>query len=261
MRANATAGIAANQPQWTPEEIEHAAQNYRVQGPQALTGLPPRSPLRADIVKRAMQLSMAAGETGAAFGARRQEMQADSASLRKMAPMYDAVSAWGKMVDLNGKILKELAEKVDRDGVPVVERFTRAMRRGTNPGEEGADVAEFFAQLQIFNTEAARALTNPNLTGVVTDTSRAEISDLLQRGASPAQINRVVDRLSTDTHNRLKTLEDQYKDIDSRMRSGGGLSSSGAAPQAASPRAMLNNRPIVVNGGKWVYEDTGQPAQ
>ena len=263
IRSDAITGAGASD--WTLEEINHAAESYRTTGDQALRGLPPRSPIRAQIVKKAMQNSMAAGERGSALGAERMKTQANAASLRKIVPMYDAVAAWTKMVDLNGEILKDLAAKVDKNGAPVVERYTRAIKRGTDPAAEGADVAEFFAQLRIFNTEVARALTAPNLTGVVTDSARSEIEDLIPRGASVAQVNRVIDRLSTDSHNRLTTLENQYKVIDTRMREGGGLASSAAITPAApaAPKHMLNNRSISVNPQKtgWVYDDTGEEAK
>jgi hypothetical protein len=226
---------------WTMEQKEQLADKYRAQGPSALANLPPRSPLRPEIIRMAMQNSINAGGTGAGLAANQAQYGADNASLRKIVPMFDGVSAWTKMVDLNGEILKDLASKVDTKGVPVVERFSRAIKRGTDPGKEGADVAEFFAQLQIFNTEVARALTNPNLTGVTSDSARHEVQDLISRGASTAQVNRVVDRLSTDSHNRLKTIEQQYQDIDARMRKGGGLSTKAAAsgdrPASAPPDA------------------------
>jgi hypothetical protein len=242
---------------WSPDQIKQAAESYRAQGPQALVGIPPRSPVRNEIVKQAMQMSLNAGESGRSFGASRSQFSSDQASMRKIVPMYDAVSAWSKMVDMNGEILKTLAAKVDKGGMPAVERFKRAIKRGSDPSTEGADVAEFFAQLQIFNTEVARALTNPSLTGVVSDSARLEIHDLITRGASLDQIKRVVDRLGADTNNRLRTLEGQYKDIEARIQGGFSLGSADAGSKPAGIPATAKQAP----DGKWYSPDPARPGK
>lgn len=142
------------------------------------------------------------------------QFQADSASLRKIVPQYDAITAFEENTAQQGKVLKDLAHKVDQSGVPVVERWIRAGRRQI---EGDADVSEFNAQIELYSAEAAKILTNPNLSGQLSDTARAEVKAFLPKDASAAQIDRVVDRLTTDFGLRKASLEKQIAAINSRL--------------------------------------------
>lgn len=163
--------------------------------------------------------------------------KADTASLNKITPQYDAITAFENTAVRNGKILKELAQKADTTGVPVVERWIRAGRKEVG-GD--VDVAKFNAQMNLYRAEAARILTQPNLSGVLTDTARKEMEEVIRNSASAPQIVGVVDLLERDFKNRKETLEDQIASIRARMRSraspGGanaGVVAPTAAPQAA----------------------------
>jgi hypothetical protein len=131
-----------------------------------------------------------------------------------MIPQYDAVTSFENNTLQQGKVLVGLAKKVDATGVPVVERWIRAGRQAI-AGD--ADVAEFNAQLHLFGNEAAKILTNPNLTGVLTDSARREVADFLPGSASSAQIERVVSRLENDFEIRRKSIESQVDTITKRM--------------------------------------------
>lgn len=158
--------------------------------------------------------------------------KADTASLNKITPQYDAITAFENTAIRNGKILIDLAKKADTTGVPAVERWIRAGRQATGD----PDVAKFNAQLHLYRAEAARILTQPNLSGVLSDSAREEMKEFLQGGASAKQIEDVVTLLERDFHNRKSTLEDQIASI--RLRMKGRVSPAApAAPQAAAPAA------------------------
>lgn len=152
--------------------------------------------------------------------------QTNVTSLRKLVPMYDAVKSFEDNTIAQGKILKGLAQKVDATGVPVVERWIRAGRKAIE-GDE--DVSEFQAQLSLFSSESAKILTNPNLTGTLSDTARAEVQEFLPKSATAGQISRVVDRLESDFQLREKSLEDQIGTINKRIK---GQTSVGGTPKA-----------------------------
>lgn len=140
--------------------------------------------------------------------------RADSTSLNKMVQSYDAITAFEANTANQGAVLKTLVDKVDTTGVPVVERWIRAGRKSI-AGDP--DVSEFNAQLQIYATEAARILQNPNLTGVLTDSARHEVQEFLPKNATGPQIKRVVDRLTKDFEIRRKSLETQMDTIKGRL--------------------------------------------
>jgi hypothetical protein len=172
------------------------------------------------------------GEAGADPNSTKASYTADVASLRKIVPQYDAITSFEENTAQQGQILKDLAHKVDNTGVPVVERWIRAGRRQV---EGDADVSEFNAQIELYSAEAAKILTNPNLSGQLSDTARAEVKAFLPKDATASQIDRVVNRLTNDFSIRKKSLEDQIEAINSRIS---GKTKVGGAP-ADKPHAKV----------------------
>lgn len=167
------------------------------------------------INQRIVQRQIDTGQPGAAQ--RRAEFRADSNSLNKLTQQYDAITSFENTALQNGKALVELAKKVDSTGVPVMERWIRSGRQNI---EGDPDVSEFNAQIQLFGNEAAKILTNPSMSGVVTNEARREIQEFLPQKASAKQIERVVGRLEKDFEIRKKSTEQQMDTIRSRMQSG-----------------------------------------
>jgi hypothetical protein len=196
--------------------------------------------------------------------------KADTASLNKITPQYDAIVAFEQTAIRNGKILKELANKADVSGIPAIERWIRAGRVATGD----ADVAKLNAQMNLYRAEAARILTQPNLSGILTDTARKEMEDVIRNQASAKQVTEVVDLLERDFLNRKQTLEAQIKAIRTRMRGrlapGEADSMDPANPQPApapSPKPATaqgpkegdkgkskSGRPMIFRNGRWEYE-------
>jgi len=192
----------------SPEAIDQTAQ-AALKDRTALVGIG-RDPNKVTAVLNRMAEMSPGGDIAgsrALFGA-------DKKSLDKMIPQYDAVTSFENNTLQQGKVLVGLAKKVDATGVPVIERWIRAGRQSI-AGD--ADVAEFNAQLQLFSNEAAKILTNPNLTGVLSDSARHEVAGFLPSSASGAQIERVVGRLENDFEIRRKSIEDQVSTITKRM--------------------------------------------
>lgn len=209
--------------------------------------------LRAIINKMGENLE---GKSGPGLADRRARFNSDRRSLDQIVPKYDAITAFENSAIAQGKVLVGLAQKVDTTGMPVMERWIRAGRKSI-AGDE--DVSEFHAQIYLFRAEAAKILTNPNLTGVVTDTARKEVEDFLPDKASAKQIERVVKRLEADFILRKTTMADQIQEIKDRMTAGGDAPSSAAAPASGSAKEgersiSKSGKPIVRRNGKWEYE-------
>jgi hypothetical protein len=138
---------------------------------------------------------------------------ADQASLTKLTAQYDNVTAFEKNAGRQGKVLMALGDKVDSTGTPVIERWIRGGMKAIGT----PDVDEFNAQMQIYRTEAARILTNPNLVGVLSDTARKEVEEFMSGKMSAASIRRVVSRLNNDFDARKVTLEQQMDAVTKRL--------------------------------------------
>lgn len=167
------------------------------------------------INNRAAEILAERGGTPQEIGRRIAEFKANSASLQALTKQYDAVTAFEQTAVRNGEMLKELAQKVDTTGVPAIERWIRAGRQNI-AGDE--DVAKFMAQLQVYRTEAAKVLTNPNLTGQLTDSARKEVESFMGPGANAKQIVGVVDLLRRDFGNRKQTMEGQINSVRDRIQ-------------------------------------------
>lgn len=217
---------AAGESGYTPEQIDKMAREamkdksvlFNIgRGAQGARDLQAINKRMADIMIE---------EGGAGTASQRATFAADRKSLDKIIPQLDAVTAFSNNAIQQGEVLKGLAQKVDTTGVPVIERWIRAGRVAV---KGDPDVSEFNAQLQLYRTEAAKIITNPNLTSQLTDTARKEVQHFLDGNASATQIIRVVDRLKSDFGIRHSTLQDQVDVIKGRM---GGVK---AAPSADAP--------------------------
>jgi len=180
--------------------------------------------LRAVLNKMAANEKTAPGGPGIA--ATRAGFASDRKALDKLVPQFDALEAFENSVLAQGKVLVQLAKKVDTTGIPVAERWIRAGRQSV-AGD--TDVADFNTQLRLFKTEAARAITNPNLTGILSDSARHEMDEFLPSGATGKQVERVVSRIEADAKLRKKSYQEQIDTIKERLAGDGGK------PAAAGP--------------------------
>jgi hypothetical protein len=167
--------------------------------------------------------------------------KADRTSLNKLVPQYDAVTAFEQTAVRNGDRLLQLADQVDATGIPVIEKWIRAGRQASGD----PTVAAFNAQMLVYRTEAAKILTNPNLTGQLTDSARREVEEFMKGGSSAKQIRAVVELLKNDFENRKSTLEHQIATIRERMKGrmpgpesekAAATALGGAPPAAQTPR-------------------------
>lgn len=211
--AQAKSGAADVSGDLTPEAIRDLA-IQSLYDPKVLVGFNRDTRTRKLIQNEATRQATQAGATSNDIASGRAGFKADSASLSKLTQSYDAVTAFEKTAIRNGERLLQLADKVDTTGVPVLEKWIRAGRQATGD----PDVAMLNAQMQVYRTEAARILTNPNLTGQLTDSARHEVEGFLSGGASAQQIRSVVSLLKNDFENRKGTLEEQIRAIRNRMR-------------------------------------------
>ncbi len=223
----------------TPEAIDQTAY-AALKDRSALIGIG-RDPNKVTkVLNRMAELS-----PGGDIAGNRALFNADKKSLDKIIPMYDAVTSFENNTVAQGKRLVELAKEVDTTGLPVIERWIRAGRKSV-AGDPA--VSAFDAQLTVFGNEAAKILTNPNLTGVLTVEGMREVQSFLPKSANAAQIERVVNLLGKDFETRQKSLEDQTAAITKRMASrtpapvtGGGAGATGHGQVSPAEQAKRDS--------------------
>lgn len=197
---------------------------------------------RAGAANRQQVLAMAAeiakdqGLSGTDVAAARGSFKADSASLTQATKSLDAVTSFSNTAIKNGDVLVKMAKEVDATGVPLIERWIRAGRQATGDPK----VAAFNAQMRVYIPEVAKILSNPNLTGQLTDTARKEIESVVSGGASAEQILAIHNTLKTDFANRENSIKEQISEIKKRMGEKKGGAQEGAKATVGAPTQIKN---------------------
>ena len=147
--------------------------------------------------------------------------KADTAALTANTKSLAAIRPFKDMLDTNIDIAKNLSKKVISTNSAYANKSLNWIKQnaGDNP-----DTAEFLAQMRFVETEAARVLNNPNLTGTLTDSARREMESVVSGNLPMKSLDRVLARIKSDGDNRVKALETENKQ----------LRKSNAKPAAAS---------------------------
>ena len=199
------------------EDRATMAEMVRMKGPEVLSrfGLSPQQ--RQEIISTVTELNSGQGISAREGAGAISTIKADQKSLDKLVPQLDAINAFEKTADNIGDKLIAISKKVDKTGVPVLERWVRAGKKSV---EGDPDVTEFNARMQTFRTEASRIINNPNLTGVLSDSARHEMEEIIPNAASAEQIERGVNVLKSEAKTRRDYLEDQVKEVKGRIKKG-----------------------------------------
>jgi hypothetical protein len=136
--------------------------------------------------------------------------KADTAALTANTKALAAIEPFKKMLDTNIDIAKNLSKKVISTNSAYANKSLNWIKQnaGDNP-----DTAEFLAQMRFVETEAARVLNNPNLTGQLTDSARREMESVVSGNLPINSLDRVLARIKSDGDNRVKSLEDENKKL------------------------------------------------
>jgi len=143
------------------------------------------------------------------------EIRAKSNALSDLQRQRSNVAAFQATNVTNGKRLLQLAEKVDDTGVPVMNRWIRGGRTAI---EGDPDTAAFNAQLFLWSTDTAKIVTQPRLTGQLTDAARHEVAAFIPGGATLEQLQSLVGTLNQDANSRITQLDVQINDLTHDIR-------------------------------------------
>lgn len=226
--AKAGAGTSA----WSPEAIDAIAETVVAGQPMPAMGSGTAAMKARGVVwQRVAEIAKERNIPLSQLPAARAQFSADKGSLAKLTQMADAVKAFENTALKNGDRLIELADKVDTTGSPVIERWIRAGRKEI-AGD--VDVNNFNAQIMLFGTEVAKILTNPTLSGQLTDNAREEVSQFAPKNATAAQVRGLVSLLKRDFENRRQAIDEQKSEITDRLRNIGTRGGEGGAARTAA---------------------------
>lgn len=253
---NANAAAAANTPDWTrdasrptgpdgnkqdkalgltPNAVYQGALTFIQNGQMPNFGMSrdPKVQAKRDAIQN--KAGAIAADAGMDIPTLRAFYKANQASLTATQKSSDAVQQFMATADKNSEQLQKLLDRVPDVGSPVLNTPWRAFQ-GSVVGN--ANLSAFRTYLQSVRNEYGRIVSQPNLSGVLSDSARQETSALLNDNATVGQMLASLQALRTEGDNRVLSLGEQIQKITGRM--GIGNQGTGSAPPVQPPTGRFN---------------------
>jgi hypothetical protein len=152
------------------------------------------------------------------------ERESDMKALSKVTQSISAIRPYKEMFDKNTDVLVKLADKAIATNSAYANKSINELRTNFS---DNPDVAKYLAQVRFVQTEAARLIANPNLTGVLSDSARHELDQILNGNMPLNATKGVLDLLKADGERRVSALKSE-KDL--LLKSGGSAGAGGGIP-------------------------------
>jgi hypothetical protein len=198
-------------PSLSDDAIEQAAQRYAMTGAEPSLGMGKQAvAMKAQIANKAAEMykDLDLPSAMAAY-------QANKQSLVKMQGQMDQVSAFESKSVKNLQQFIDQAQKTIDTGSPYLNRPVRALSQDLLGSPQ---MAAFGAARQVMLPEFARINNaGSSLSGVLSDSARQEVENLLKTDATLPQMLAVAKVLVTDAKNSKDSLTDQIRNITARI--------------------------------------------
>jgi hypothetical protein len=239
----------------SPEGLQIAAWQYIQTGSMPPLGMGKQAAAaRMRIINEAGRIAKAGGGDPVLNSAL---YKADSQALTQQQKSLSAITAFENTAKQNLKVMEDAAKKIVDTGVPWINQPLRAI--GERAGSP--ELAAFNTARQAVIPEIARILTNPNLSGVLSDSARHEIDQMLRGDASMSQMLASIKILRTDMDTRRKSLVDEIDAITSRISSRGASSTGRGNPPAPAAAPGSGNVRMVAPDGRALSVPTSEVAR
>lgn len=170
------------------------------------------------------------------------DFAADKGSLTTLQRTRDAVTAFEKTALRNIDIFLETTKNAMDTGSPLLNQPVRSVA-GTLFGSK--NLAAFNAARTVALTESAKVLSNPNLSGVLSDSARKEVESLLSPNATVGQAYAVFNLLKNEMKGRTGYLDETIAEIKGRGKTG-----ASAAPAPITATNAQGVKIISYDGGQ-----------
>lgn len=217
----------------TPEALTLTAHQY------AMTGqLPPMGMGKQGAAVRTKIINEAAkAYAGLDLPTQVAAYNANKESLKKLQGQRDAIGAFENTAAKNIDTFLATAGKVVDTGSPLANTLVRQVS-GKLLGSP--DQAAFDAARQVAINEIAKIVSNPNLSGTLSDSARHEVEAFNPQNATLAQSVAVMRLLKQDMQNRTGSLDEQIKDVQGRI----------ATPPGSKGKDSTDRIPVIGPNGE-----------
>lgn len=195
--------------QLTPEGLDAAAMMFAKTGQLPPLGNGDRE-TRKKIINRAAVMV-----PGLDVASAKADFTANQESLKGLQKQTDALKAFESTALKNLDQFLELAKKVPDTGSPAL---NVPIRKANEKMFGSADLAAYNTARRTVIPEFAKILSNPGLSGQLSDTARKEIEDVVSGNATLKQTIAAANQLKIDAANRRQSNDDQIAAIQSRIK-------------------------------------------
>lgn len=211
----------------TPQALDQNATRY------AQTGVMPSLGMGAAgaVTRRAIMNRAAELFPSGSIAQNSAEYKANQGSLTGLQKNFDQVTAFENTAGKNLDQFLSVANKVVDSGSPWINKPLRSVAAGALGSD---DQVAFNAARQTALTEIAKVLNSSNASGVLSDSARGEVSQLVGPDATLKQIVSAANILKKDMANRHDAYQQQISDIKGRL---GGAQGGGSTSQPGAPSA------------------------
>lgn len=248
----------------SPEAIEMNAQLFVKTGQLPSMGLGPQ--LRTPVFNRAAQILAEQGKTADAIAANQMAFKSGQGELSAVQKNRGVVGAFINTLDKQLNLLDQYSQKVDRTGVPALNRWINA---GRNEIMGDPDVNNLNNVVNTVRAEYSRAMNTITGGGAQADEAVKRVEQSLTAAKTPEQIQGWANTVRAEAQNRQQGYEEQINQIkgslfDSKNFTPGQV----APPKQGGPQATVeppgeakaairaaNGKPVTFkNGQSWKFE-------
>lgn len=198
------------------ESVINAAARYNMDGT-----LPPnlgrgtQGPRQtAQILNEAARQAAARGDTPEAQRIAQLANKANATALNKLETQQTMVGAFEKNFIKNASIVEELSNKMDRTGVPLLNKWVNAGKRAVTGDPE---ISALDASVKATVNEYAKIVGGGTGSAATAQGEIAKIEGLLSAAQTKDQVKSVLDLMRRETQNRMTAFDDQKTELKGSM--------------------------------------------
>lgn len=201
---------------FTPGAIDNAAARYNIDGTLPPMGMGNAgSQARSAILNRAAELAGANGLSPDEQRIAQIGNKGNSAAISKLQQQKTMVGAFERNFNMNADIVKEFSAKVDRTGVPIMNKWINAGKRAVAGDPE---LSAFDASVKAVSNEYAKIVSGSMGNTAVAEGEIKKIESLLNAAQTPQQVTAVVNLMQRETHNRMQGFDDEMSSLRESMK-------------------------------------------
>lgn len=213
--------------QLTGDALDQAAGRYLLDGT-----LPPNLGRGAQgaantsaILNKAASISRERGDSGEATRIGQLAAKANASALTDLSKRESQVAAFERTFVKNTELVEELSKKVDRSGVPLLNKWVNVGKRAVT-GDP--DLSAFDATVKGAVNEYTKIVSGSMGNVAMAEGEIKKIESLLNAAQTPAQVSEVIKYMKRETQNRMAGFKEQKAEL-MRNFTPGATSTSGAA--------------------------------